>query len=236
MKTPNDSERPAVDADPAPAPAPGPSPGPAPAPAPATTEGNFFLTCTNNSTIQLENHFMVYPPNLILAPSQPQVPYPMVSAPTVPGEDDTAVAVMSWAAPPAGLGFLTMAPGQTLANAASMPVELGQTVTVSWVNGQMQAVAAPGGPDGAIDVLLQPGIPSGASVGVSAGPGPVVFGVPPARKVTITLDMKPTFKVRFGTPPTPDGFSDLSEAQDVTFIGPNAYITVGPDNTIQQTG
>lgn len=196
----------------------------------------FTLSLENASTAGGANYFMVYPPALVLSPTQIQTTYPQVSEPTTAGTP-TSTTTMTWTIPPDGLLFVTQAPGQAFANADQWPVALGQQVTVSWTDGQLEAVCGTGSVPGVIAVTFQPGIPPGAAVGLLAGPGGCVFSVPPnVSTVTMALATQPSLCIYFGTPPGSGGFSDLSAPLVLNPAGVSAAVCIGADNILHQTG
>ena len=114
---------------------------------------------------------------------------------------------------------------------------LGQQVTVSWTDGQLEAVCGTGSVPGVIAVTFQPGIPPGAAVGLLAGPGGCVFSVPPnVSTVTMALATQPSLCICFGTPPGSGGFSDLSAPLVLNPAGVSAAVCIGADNILLQTG
>lgn len=197
---------------------------------PSSKGMDFTLTAINHSTLNGNRYFSVFPPEMTVAPVQPQTILPLVSSATVKDGGQKTVATLTW---PIGLTFFAIAPGQAADTVARTPVTLGSTVAVEWQNSAFTARLSPTGVESGVTVTLAADIPPASSVGLILGPGTILVPAPPGGKVVLTPNPKPVATVYFGTPWTSKN-RNVSQPVKVTCAAIAATIVAGPDNIVRQ--
>lgn len=208
--------------------------------APPAAAVPFELTATNESTVPGVQYFSVFPLALKNPPPKSQTLTALVSDPTKQGEATT----LTWNGGSGALALFALIEGASPDAAERMPVALGDTVAVAWVDGAFTVTATAGGPANAIEVTFAPGVAAGGQIGLVVGPAPILVPIPAGlSSLTLEPDLSPTATVVFGTAfqfPQPDE-SDVSKPATITFeqdettsasTPASAQIKVGLDNQI----
>lgn len=219
-----------------------PSTSPSTETAADTADYTFSLTATNQSSLSGKRYFNVFPPYLLTPAAAGQTRMARVSDPTVASDAEPADTTMTWSGGAGTLAMFAITKDGDPTVAETVPVVLGDTVAVSWVDGTFVITPATGGTEGVITVTCTAGTPTGSQIGLTVGPASILVAAPAVgAPLTLTPDLSLTATVVFGSAylwPKP-AIWDATAPLTVTFtpgatgtVG--AAIVVGPDDIIVQ--